>query len=82
MSCITLEEHGQVDHHLTDTQAAAIAQAAGSQLLVQQTGRVGWRRLKATSCVGTVVAGDIEVRIRPNLLRCLSTISPESFERL
>ena len=78
MPHITLEEHGQADHHLTDIQAAAIAQAAGSRLILQQTSRVGWRRLKATSYVGTVVAGDIEVRIRPkvpitNVLHLLST---------
>lgn len=81
MSRIVVEEHSSTELALTDAQAAALTQVAGHRLQLLQSPRAGHRRLIASSYVGTISAGDLEVRIRPevpnvNVLHLLSGAEP------
>lgn len=81
MTVVLLREYATTEVPLTDDQAAALSQAAGHRLQLLQSHRPGYRQLTATSYVGTLTAGGLEVRIRPkvpitNVLSLLSTAGP------
>ena len=67
MKPVDLAEYGEQEVPLTSEQAAVLQAAAGSRLSVGQGSAAGWFLLRAGSYVGTIVLGDLVVRIRPKV---------------
>jgi 5-methylcytosine-specific restriction enzyme subunit McrC len=63
----TLTEYDEREISLSSELAAALQAAGGTRLSVLQGSSAGRFRIRASSYVGTVLAGDVELRIRPKV---------------
>ncbi len=66
-STILLREHQTTRYVRLSTLAASQLGASGAGIRVQATDRPGWFDLRASSIVGSVVLGDVQVIIRPKI---------------